>query len=504
MNEEILDIEELTRLQQIRLQKLERIREQGVDPYPPRARQTHMAAEAIELFEAAEITDSRNELPDEMKLAGRLMSLRIMGRASFAHIQDGSGQIQIFLKRDLLGEEAYQFFREFLDLGDFVGVTGRLFRTKTGEITLEVHAYQLLAKSLHPLPEKWHGLKDTEIRYRQRYLDLLTNAEARQIFRLRSRMVSAMRQYLDEQEFLEVETPALQPLYGGAAARPFTTHYHALERDYYLRISDELYLKRLIVGGLDKVYEICKDFRNEGISTKHSPEFTMMECYWAYADYDNMMQLTEDMTAFIARQVLGTEEINYQGHPIVLTPPWNRITLRDAIKAATGIDIESHATLDELQAAIADHGLTVDPQPTWAKLVDELFSKYVEPDLIQPTFIVDFPVELSPLAKRKPDAPHLVERFEFFAGGREFGNGYTELSDPIDQRARFEAMHQASVAGDEEAHPLDEDYLTAMMYGMPPTGGLGIGVDRLVMLLTNQTSIREVILFPQLRSHQTS
>lgn len=500
MNSNTLAAEELTKLQRVRLEKLERLREQGVDPYPPRVVRTHTAAEAVDLFQSAEAGDALDELPGAVSLAGRLVSLRIMGRASFAHIQDGSGRIQLLLKQDVLGEDAYRFFKELFDLGDFVAVTGRLFRTRTGEITLEADGYKLLSKSLHPLPEKWHGLKDTETRYRQRYLDLLTNEETRRIFQLRGRIVAAMRQFLDAQGFLEVETPALQPLYGGAAARPFITHYNALDQDVYLRISDELYLKRLIIGGLDKVYEICKDFRNEGLSTKHNPEFTMMECYWAYADYNDIMRLVENMVAFVARQTLGTEEVIYQGKKVVFTPPWGRISMRDAILETAGIDIERHTTLEELQAAIAERQLAVDSQPTWPKLVDELFSEYVEPTLIQPTFIIDYPVELSPLAKRKPDAPHLVERFEPFAGGLELGNAFTELNDPLDQRARFEAMREQFLAGDEEAHPLDEDFLAAMMYGMPPTGGLGIGVDRLVMLLTNQSSIREVILFPQLRT----
>ncbi len=500
MDQEILTTEEFTKLQRVRLEKLERLRQLGIDPYPPRITRTHTAAEAVALYETAEAEEALERLPASLSLAGRLVSLRIMGRASFAHIQDGSGRIQIFLRQDTLGEEAYQFFKEFFDLGDFISVTGRLFRTRTGEITLEVHEYQLAAKSLHPLPEKWHGLRDTELRYRQRYLDLITNEETRRIFQARSRIITAMRQYLDSQSFMEVETPALQPLYGGAAARPFKTYYNALDQEFYLRISDELYLKRLIIGGIDKVYEICKDFRNEGLSTKHNPEFTMMECYWAYADYNDVMRLVENMIAFIAREALGSEEITYQGNKVVLTPPWGRVTMRDAIREITGIDIEAHPSLDELQAAIKDRKLAVDAQPTWAKLVDELFSEYVEPTLIQPTFIIDYPVELSPLAKRKPDAPHLVERFEAFAGGLELGNAFTELNDPLDQRARFEAMREQFAAGDEEAHPLDEDFLTAMMYGMPPTGGLGIGVDRLVMLLTDQASIREVILFPQLRT----
>jgi len=495
-----LEVEALSDLVKARLEKLQALRAMGIDPYPARVRRTHSATEALTLFETAEAQGALDELPSELHLAGRIVSLRIMGRASFAHIQDGSGRIQIFLRENVLGPESYRFFKEYFDLGDFIGVRGKLFRTRTGEITLEVQEYQMLAKSLHPLPEKWHGLRDRETRYRQRYLDLLTNPESRWVFETRSRIVTAMRRYLDSQGFLEVETPILQPLYGGAAARPFMTHYNALNQDVYLRISDELYLKRLIIGGIDKVYEIGKDFRNEGLSTQHNPEFTMMECYWAYADYHDIMRLTEEMIAFIAREVLGTQEITYRDHRIALTPPWRRISLRDAIRDATGIDIETHPTLEALNQAVKEYRLEIDPQPTWAKLVDELLSEYVEPELIHPTFVLDYPVELSPLAKRKPGAPHLVERFELFIGGLELGNAFTELNDPLDQRARFEAMRKQYAAGDEEAHPLDEDFLTAMMYGMPPTGGLGIGVDRLVMLFTNRTSIREVILFPQLRT----
>ena len=423
-----------------------------------------------------------------------------MGRSSFAHIQDGSGKIQLYLRQDVLGKEAYEHFRRDFDIGDFIQATGHLFRTRAGEISLWVEQFRILAKSLHPLPEKWHGLKDVETRYRQRYLDLMVNEEVARIFVLRSRIISAMRRFLDEQGFLEVETPALQPMYGGATARPFVTHHHALDRTLYLRIADELYLKRLIIGGFDRVYEICKDFRNEGISTKHNPEFTMMECYEAYGDYTTMMELVEGVMASIAREVLGTTVITYQGHKIDLTPPWRRLTIRQAIEERTGVDIEAHRDLESLQARVRELGLAVDPQPTWGKLVDELLSDFVEPTLIQPTFIMDYPVDLSPLAKKKPGACHLVERFEPFAGGLELGNGYSEVNDPIDQRERFEAQMRAQAAGDEESHPLDEDYIRALMYGMPPTGGLGIGVDRVVMLFTDQTSIREVILFPQLRS----
>jgi len=513
----------LSRLEQQRLEKLERIRTRGIDPYPARSRRSHSAAEAIRAFEAMEAAGSQasgeeappvQPAPDslpartgaaqaervQVALAGRLMSVRVMGGATFAHLMDGTGRIQIYLRRDELGEESYNFFRRDLDIGDFIGVSGTLFRTRTGEVTLRVRDFQLLAKSLSPLPEKWHGLRDVETRYRQRYLDLIANQEVRRIFLIRSQVISAMRRFLDGQGFIEVETPILQPLYGGATARPFETYHNVLDRTLYLRIADELYLKRLIIGGFDKVYEISKDFRNEGISTKHNPEFTMMECYQAYADYYDMMHLVEEMLAFIARQVLGTTQIRYQGHDVDLTPPWRRLTIRQALLDATGVDIEVDRTLEALWGRVCELNLAVEPQPTWGKLVDELLSTFVEPNLIQPTFIMDYPVEISPLAKKKPDAPHLVERFEPFAGGLELGNAFTELNDPLDQRERFLAQAKQRAAGDEEAQPLDEDFIQAMMYGMPPTGGLGIGVDRLVMLLTDQTSIREVILFPQLRT----
>jgi lysyl-tRNA synthetase class 2 len=488
---------ELSALLQQRLRKLERLRERGIVPYPPRVVRTHTAAQALAEFGTDEGIGEK-----EISLAGRLMSVRVMGRATFAHIADGSGRIQIYLRQDVLGPEEYDLFRRDFDIGDFIGVTGHLFRTRTGEITLQVKAFTMLAKSLHPLPEKWHGLRDVEIRYRQRYLDLIANEEIRQFFVTRTRAVTAMRRFLDGRGFMEVETPILQPLYGGATARPFETYHHALEQKLFLRISDELYLKRLIIGGYERVYEIGKDFRNEGISTRHNPEFTMMECYQAYADYHDMMTLTEEMIASIAQEVLGTAQITYQDHEINLTPPWRRIPLRQAILDETGIDIEAHPSLESLRQAIAERDLKVDAKPTWGKQVDELFSEYVEPRLIQPTFIFDYPVELSPLAKKKPEAPHLVERFEPFVGGLEMGNAFSELNDPLDQRARFIELAKGREMGDEEVHPIDEDFITALMYGLPPTGGLGIGVDRLVMLLTDQASIREVILFPQLRTRE--
>ncbi len=484
---------------QQRLQKLERLRERGVDPFPARSDVTHTAAQAIAAFDKAE---AENAESPEVAVAGRIRAIRVMGKSAFAHIEDSSGRIQVYLKKDEIGEESYANFKQDLDVGDFIGVRGTLFRTRTGEVTIRVVSYTLLAKALHPLPEKWHGLKDVETRYRRRYLDLVANEDARHIFRTRSRVVSAMRRFLDDLGFLEVETPTLQPIYGGAMANPFTTHHNALDTTLYLRISDELYLKRLIVGGLDKVYEICKDFRNEGVSTKHNPEFTQMECYWAYADYNDMMWLTEHMVAYIAEQVLGTTVVTFNGHEIDLAPPWRRWSLRDAIRESTGIDYMEYPTREALWIETQRLGLDVSPQPTWGKLIDELLGATVEPGLVQPTFIKDYPIDISPLAKASPDNPGHVERFEIFIGGLETGNAYSELNDPLTQKQRFEEQGLGAKAGDEEAHPMDEDYVLALMHGMPPTGGLGVGIDRLTMILTDQTSIREVILFPHMRSKE--
>jgi len=478
-----------------RIEKLARIRERGIDPYPARVEYTHTAAQALEAFEGAD-----DEERVRVKVVGRLVAIRVMGKSTFAHIADGSGRLQIYARRDVVGEETYDLLRHDLDLGDFVGVEGPLFRTRTGETTVQVQSLKVLAKTLRDLPEKWHGLRDVETRYRQRYLDLIANEETRDIFRTRSRIVTAVRRFLDERGFLEVETPILQPIYGGAAARPFTTYHHALDRTLYLRIADELYLKRLIVGGFDRVYEIGHDFRNEGISTKHNPEFTMTEIYQAYADYYDMMQLVEDLWSTVAREVLGTETLRYQGETIDLGSPWRRVTMRDAILAATGVDIVAYRDLESLWQAVRERDLAVGRQPTWGKMVDELFGEFVEPALIQPTFVLDHPVELSPLAKKKPEAPYLTERFELFIGGIECANAFSELNDPLDQRERFLSQRRDSEDGDEEAHPMDEDFVTAMEHGMPPTGGLGFGLDRMVMLFTDQASIREVILFPQLRT----
>jgi lysyl-tRNA synthetase class 2 len=479
--------------EQQRHQKMLRLRERGIEPYPLRASRTHTAQQAIDAF-------TRGETVEGAKLAGRLVSLRDMGKLTFAHLQDSSGRIQLMFRKDVVGADNYALLIKEFDLGDFIGAEGDVFRTKTGEITLQVRRFELLAKTLSPLPEKWHGLKDVETRYRQRHLDLLSNEETRKVFLARTRIVSAMRKYLDERGFIEVETPVLQPLYGGAAAEPFVTHHNKLDRDMYLRIADELYLKRLLVGGFERVYEISKDFRNEGIDATHNPEFTMMECYQAYGDYTTMMTLVEELYSECALAAQGTLQITYQGNAVDLTPPWKRVTMRDLILQTCRVDIAQQTDLPSLRQHVEELKLKVEMQPTWGKLVDELFKTYAEPTLIQPTFVMDYPKEISPFAKKKPDNPRFVERFEAFAANIELGNAFTELNDPIDQYARFMEQAAARRAGDKEAHQVDMDFIEAMMHGMPPTGGLGVGVDRMTMLLTDQVSIREVILFPQLRT----
>lgn len=482
---------EVEEQRQQRLAKIERLREQGIEPYPQRYERTHLAAEAKARFEPLS--------GQELRLAGRILTVRRMGKVTFAHIADGSGKIQIYLRQDVLGIEKYADFKN-LDIGDYIGVKGTLFRTRTGETTLEVTDLVLLCKSLRPLPDKWHGLTDVEKRYRQRYLDLLTNEETQRTFVLRSAIIRAIRRFLDERGFIEVETPILQPLYGGASARPFETYHNALDQRLYLRIASELYLKRLIVGGMDRVYEIGKNFRNEGISIKHNPEYTCLECYQAYADYHDIMSLVEEMIKSIAQETLGTVKISYQGHRIDLTPPWRRMTLREAILQYSGIDVDLYPDRDSLLPKVQELGLQSVPGTPRGKLIDQLFSSFVEPQLIQPTFLLDYPVDISPLAKRKTGHPDLVERFEGVVGGLEIANAFTELNDPLDQRERFTQQAEDRAAGDEEAHVMDEDFLLALEFGMPPTGGLGIGIDRLVMLLTDQPSIREVILFPHLRT----
>lgn len=487
-------------LLEARLTKLQRLREAGIDPYPPRARRTHDAAQARELALAAG-QDPPADAP-LVAVCGRVMARRDMGRATFVDLQDGSGRIQVLLRRNVLGEEAYDRFR-LVDLGDIVGAEGIPMLTRTGEPTVEARSWTMLAKALHPPPEKYHGLADPELRQRRRYLDLMANEETRRTFRIRSAMVAAIRRFLDARGFIEVETPVLQEVPGGAAAKPFVTHYDALDEDRYLRISLELYLKRLIVGGFDKVYELGRNFRNEGLGWKYNPEFTMLETYEAYADYRDVARMVEEMIPTVAKEVLGSCVVHFRGHEISLEPPWRRVTLHEALDDYAAIDLGKLRDRQSLAEELERRGLEVDPHWSWAKLVDEAMSNYVEPHLIQPTFLLDYPVELSPLAKRKPEDPSLVERFELFIGGLETGNAYTELNDPIEQRQRFEEQLQLRAAGDEEAERLDEDFLFALEHGMPPTGGLGVGIDRLAMILTGHTTIREVILFPQLRRQKT-
>ncbi|KYH33940.1 lysine--tRNA ligase [Neomoorella mulderi] len=477
----------------VRLEKLKELQEEGIDPYGGRFERTHTTAAVHQHFD---------ELAgQEVTLAGRILAIRGHGKASFADLQDRDGRIQLYVRIDNVGPETYDFFRR-LDIGDIIGVKGRVFRTHRGEISLEVHQLTLLCKSLRPLPEKWHGLRDVDLRYRQRYLDLIVNPEVRRVFITRAGVLRAIRTFLDSRGFLEVETPSMHTIPGGAAARPFITHHNALDIDLYLRIALELHLKRLLVGGLEKVYEMGRIFRNEGISTKHNPEFTMLELYQAYADYEDMMSLLEEMVAFVAREALGTTTVTYQGEELDLTPPWPRLTMFAAIEKYTGVDFSGLTTREEAWEAATDLGVELEPGLEWGKIVNEVFEARVEPHLVQPTFILDYPVAISPLAKRKKENPELTYRFEAFIAGRELANAFSELNDPLDQRRRFEAQMAARAAGDEEAHMLDEDFLRALEYGMPPAGGMGIGIDRLVMILTDSPSIRDVILFPTMRPRE--
>ncbi len=499
---------ELSDLQKIRVEKMRRLQEAGITPYPTRAHPTHTSGAATAAFEAAEAAGSPD--PIEVTVAGRLRSLRSMGKVMFAHIEDRAGRIQLFLRINELGEERMNRFRDDFDLGDFVEASGKLFRTRTGEISVEVREYTLLAKSITPLPAakdevvdgqvvRHAALSDPETRYRQRYADLAVNPEVREIFRGRATIVRALREFLDERGFLEVETPILQPIYGGAAAKPFVTHHNQLKQDLFLRISFELYLKRLLVGGLERVYEIGRDFRNEGVSYKHNPEFTQLEFYMAYADYLKVMEMTEEMIGFACERLLGQRKFTFKGVEIDLSQPWKRVEMRQGLIDATGIDIAQYPTSEGLEAAILEKGIKVKPGMPRGKQIDALVGEFLEPTFIQPTFMYNYPREISPLAKSIPGDPSTVERFEGFMGGMELCNAFTELNDPFDQEARFLEMGRAYAADDDENNPLDEDYLNAMLLGMPPCGGFGMGVDRLTMLLTNQATIREVILFPPLR-----
>jgi lysyl-tRNA synthetase class 2 len=477
-----------------RKEKLEKLKEKSIDPYPYTFNRTHLTSEIIEDFDELEGEET------EVRIAGRVIALRLHGKTLFGHLKDGTGKIQIYVKQDEVGKEKFKLF-DLFDIGDFLGVIGKVFKTRTGEITVRATDFCILSKSLRPLPEKWHGLQDKELRYRQRYVDLIVNDEVKKIFLLRSGLIRALREFLDDLDFVEVETPALQPLYGGAFARPFMTHHHALDIDLYLRIADELYLKRLIVGGFEKVYEICKVFRNEGMDRNHNPEFTMLELYQAYADYNDIMELYESLLNYATTKVLGSNEFEFEGNRIDLTPPWKRVPMMEAIKEHAGVDLSGKSE-EEIRKAAEDLNVKEDLSRPKGKLIEAIFETQVQPKLIQPTFITEYPVEMSPLAKYHREKEGLTERFELFIGGCEMGNAFSELNDPQDQRERFRQQAELAKRGDEEAQVLDEDFIRALEYGMPPTGGLGFGIDRLVMVLTDTHSIREVILFPQMRPEE--
>ncbi|MBC9786366.1 lysine--tRNA ligase [Heliobacterium chlorum] len=480
-------------LVKVRLDKLQELREKGINPFGDRYEPTHHAEAIKEDFEAFE--------NQTVRIAGRMMAKRNQGKAGFANLQDITGTIQIYVRKDDVGLDAFELFNK-ADIGDIYGVEGHVFKTRMGEISVWVKEFTLLTKSLHPLPEKWHGLKDVELRYRQRYVDLIVNPEVKRTFVLRSKIIRAVREYLDQKNFLEVETPVLHPIAGGATARPFITHHNALDMKLYMRIALELHLKRLIAGGLERVYELGRIFRNEGISTRHNPEFTMIEIYQAYADFKDMMELTENLVADVALKVLGTTKITYQGEPIDLTPPWPRLNMLDAIKKYAGVDFHTIETDEAAREAAKSLGVEVKSTDSRGDVINTVFEEKVEEHLVQPHFIFGHPVEVSPLAKRNAENPKFTDRFEVFITRRELGNAFSELNDPIDQRERFERQLALREAGDEEAHMMDEDFLTALEYGMPPTGGLGIGIDRLVMLLTDSPSIRDVILFPTMRHRE--
>ena len=482
-----------------RKDKLEHLRQRGVDPFPPRYHRTSTAQDALTLFQQEESNAGEDHRTPPISLAGRIMSLRVMGKAAFLDLRDGSGRIQAHLRRDILDDQ-YQLVKD-LDLGDFLGVTGPLFRTQTGEISVEAQKLTILAKSLRPLPDKWHGLRDVEQRYRQRYVDLISNPEVKVAFVKRSRIISSIRAFLDNQSFVEVDTPVLVPVAAGALARPFITHHHTLDQDLYLRIATELYLKRLIVGGFDKVYELGRVFRNEGVDQDHNPEFTLLESYEAYADYTDVMKMVEEMVSTVAMEVLGTNKVEFRGDTIDLTPPWQRLPLVEELHRRSGIQVDEYPEASTLADKMRELNVPVRAQESRGRLLDKLISTFVEPHLIQPTFLMDYPEEMSPLAKPKAGAPGYVERFEGFAAGMEIANSFTELNDPDLQRQRLLAQEETRrLYKEEEVDRLDEDFLNALEYGMPPTGGLGMGIDRLVMLLTGQTSIRDAVLFPQLRS----
>lgn len=483
--------EDINEILKIRRQKLQELQQSGKDPFKIiKYHVSHSTKTIIDAFEKLEGTD--------ISVAGRLMSKRGMGKASFCDLQDREGKIQIYVKIDDVGADAYEDFKKY-DIGDLIGVEGTVFKTHRGEISVKTRHVELLAKSLQPLPEKWHGLKDVDLRYRQRYVDLIINPEVKKTFITRSRIIKEIRRFLDDRGFLEVDTPMLNSIQGGATAKPFVTHHNTLDMDLFLRIAPELYLKRLIVGGLEKVYEMGRMFRNEGMSIKHNPEFTMMEVYEAYNDYKGMMELTENLISTVAKEVLGSTKVTYQGREIDLTPPWNRITMREAVLQYAGIDFDTVGSDKQARDLAREKKLHVDDKMSKGEVMSLMFEELAEEHLLQPTFIMDYPVEISPLTKRKPGKPELTERFELFITGREMANAYSELNDPIDQRDRFMQQVKKREAGDDEANMMDDDFLNALEYGMPPTGGLGIGIDRLIMLLTDSYSIRDILLFPTMK-----
>ncbi len=489
--------EELNDQLRVRREKMNKMRENGLDPFGKRFERTHSIKELIEQYGELEKEDIESKNV-EVTLAGRIMTKRGKGKAGFANIQDLTGQLQVYVRVDAIGAEAYDIF-DSADLGDIIGVKGALFKTKVGELSVKVKEFEFLTKALRPLPDKFHGLKDVEQRYRQRYLDLIVSQDSRETFITRSKIIQSMRRYLDNHGYLEVETPMMHSIAGGASARPFITHHNALDMELYMRIAIELHLKRLIVGGLEKVYEIGRVFRNEGVSTRHNPEFTMIELYEAYADYQDIMSLTENLVAHIAQEVLGTTTVQYGEYEVNLKPEWKRLHMVDAIKEYTGADFWKPTSVEEARAIAKEHGVEITEHMLYGHIVNEFFEQKVEEKLIQPTFIYGHPVEISPLAKKNEEDPRFTDRFELFIVAREHANAFTELNDPIDQRERFEAQLKEREQGNDEAHEMDEDFVEALEYGMPPTGGLGIGIDRLVMLLTNSPSIRDVLLFPLMR-----
>lgn len=500
-NEEQQETVELSELLRIRRGKLDELRALGIDPFGTKFNQTHHAGELIAAY-----TELDNETLEgreiAVRLAGRIMQKRSMGKAAFAHLQDLSGKIQIYVRQDAIQSNKYQAF-DLLDIGDMIGVFGYVFKTRTGELSVKVTDLEVLTKSLLPLPDKFHGLKDIETRYRQRYVDLIVNPDVQKTFITRSRIIQSMRRYLDDHGYLEVETPTLHTIAGGATARPFITHHNALDMQLYMRIAIELHLKRLIVGGMEKVYEIGRVYRNEGISTRHNPEFTMIELYEAYADYEDIMRLTENLVAHIAQDVLGTTKVTYQGQEVDLSPPWRRVSMTELIREIVGVDFEAEMSDEEAHRLAVEHKVPIEKHMSFGHIVNAFFETFCEHTLIQPTFVTGHPVAISPLAKKKASDPRFTDRFELFIVAREHANAFTELNDPIDQRERFESQLVEKEAGNDEAHDMDDDFIRALEYGMPPTGGLGIGIDRLVMLLTDAPSIRDVLLFPHMRDRSS-